>query len=154
MTTVAMPAHIQDTRQYWLEGGSLMSATKASEVPGHAWNDACTIFEAISFVQRLGCSGRSQHIVKDGYHATCLAVLKMAVERYGQDFPVLLRGTRSARPDSEHKILFGTTDRAVAEFYGTVREYRNIRGLRTSSMVLSVVSDDYSRTDEEIIFFA
>lgn len=144
---------LNDFTNYWLEGETLVGAP-SSQVPHDKLDDACTIAEAISFVQRLGCAGRSQHIVKNEYHKNCLAVLKMAVEKYGETFPVLLRGTRSNRPDAEHKILFGTTDRNVAEFYGDVKEYRNIKGLRTKSLVLSVVTDSYAQSDEEIIFFA
>lgn len=153
MTTATAQAYRDDFRQFWLEDGVLQSAASASQVPDHAWDSACTISEAVSFVQRIGCAGRSQHVVKGSYHESVLAVLKMAVEQYGEDFPELLRGIRSERPDAEHKILFGTTDRAVAEQYGTIRTYRNVRGLRTSSLVLSVVTDDYAQQDEEIIFF-
>jgi hypothetical protein len=151
--STALAQHLQDTRQFWLEDGSLQWAASPSGVPDEVWDDACTIYEAISFVQRLGCSGRSQHQIKSKYHETCLAVLRMAVQEYGEVFPVLLRGTRSSRPDSEHRILFGTTNPAVASFYGEIREYRNVCGLRTKSLVLSVVSGDYSQADEEIIFF-
>jgi glycine cleavage system pyridoxal-binding protein P len=153
MNTATAKTYRDDFRQFWLEGDVLQSAPSAAAVPDEAFDDACTIGEAVSFVQRLGCAGRSQHIIKDNYHATALAVLRMAVEQYGEDFPELLRGTRSNRSDSDHKILFGTTDRAVAEQYGIVRAYRNVRGLRTSSLVLSVVTDDYGQQDEEIIFF-
>ena len=152
--TTTAKTYREDFRQFWMEGDQLMSANKASQVPDEVFDDACTISEAVSFVQRLGCVGRSQHVVKSAYHATVLAVLRFAVQQYGEDFPELLRGTRSDRPAAEHKILFGTTDYAVAEQYGTVRTYRNVRGLRTTSLVLSVVSDDYAQQDEEIIFFA
>ena len=151
--TTALARHLQDTRQFWLKDGNLQWAESPDGVPDDVWDDACTVYEAISFVQRLGCSGRSQHQIKSAYHETCLAVLKMAVQEYGETFPVLLRGTRSSRPDSEYRIKFGTTNPAVAEFYGEIREYRNIKGLRTKSLVLSVVTDDYSQADEEIIFF-
>jgi nucleoside diphosphate kinase len=151
--TTALAQHLKDTRQFWLENGSLQWAASPSGVPDEVWDDACTIYEAISFVQHLGCAGRSQHQIKTKYHETCLAVLRMAVQEYGEVFPVLLRGTRSARPDSEHRILFGTTNPDVASFYGEIRQYYNVRGLRTSSLVLSVVTDDYSQADEEIIFF-
>jgi len=153
MNTATATTYRDDFRQFWLESGVLQSAAKASAVPDEVWDTACTIGEAVSFVHRLGCAGRSQHIIKDGYHSTVLAVLRMAVEQYGEDFPELLRGTRSDRPDAEHKILFGTTDRAVAEQYGNPRTYHNVRGLRTSSLMLSVVSEDYGQQDEEIIFF-
>jgi hypothetical protein len=146
-------AQHRDTRHYWLENGNLQSAESPDGVPDEIWDTAATIYEAISFVQRLGCGSASQHTIKSAYHETCLAVLKMAVQTYGETFPVLLRGTRSSRPDSEYKILFGTTNPAIAEFYGEVREYRNIKGLRTRSLLLSVLTDDYSSQDEEIIFF-
>ncbi|NCJ06676.1 hypothetical protein GS597_09185 [Synechococcales cyanobacterium C] len=142
-----------DFRQFWMESGVLQSADTASQVPDEVWDKACTISEAVSFVQRLGCAGRSQHVVGSDYHETVLAVLRFAVECYGEEFPELLRGARSERPDAECKILFGSTDRAVAEQYGPVRSYRNVRGLRTASLVLSVVMGDYSQADEEIIFF-
>jgi hypothetical protein len=150
MTTLAQH---RDTRQFWLEDDALQWAKSPDGVPDEVWDDACTIYEAITFVQRLGCGRASQHQIKSAYHETCLAVLRMAVREYGENFPVLLRGVRSARPDSEHRILFGTTNPDVASFYGEIREYRNIKGLRTRSLLLSVVTDDYSQQDEEIIFF-
>jgi hypothetical protein len=150
MTTLAQH---RDTRQFWLEDDALQWAKSPDGVPDEVWDTAATIYEAITFVQRLGCGSASQHLIKSKYHETCLAVLRMAVREYGEVFPVLLRGTRSSRPDSEHRILFGTTNPDVASFYGEIREYRNIKGLRTRSLLLSVVTDDYSQQDEEIIFF-
>jgi hypothetical protein len=83
-----------------------------------------------------------------------LDVLRIAVKKYGQRFDLIYRGVRSNRPDCEYKIMFGSTDIKVASFYGTIKEYRNIFGLRTTSTIAkSVVTNDYDKIDEEIIFF-
>jgi hypothetical protein len=145
--------HRDDFTYYYYQGGQIVEASALCDVPEDI-EDYCKISDAVSFVQKIGCAGRSQHNVKTEYHRLCLDVLKIAVQKHGEVFPVLLRGTRSTRPDADHQILFGTTDKTVAEFYGQVREYRNIKGLRTRSMAVSVATDDYGQCDEEVIFFA
>lgn len=141
-----------DFTYYYYRDSQLVAAQSLSDVPEDV-EDYCKISEAVAFVQKIGCAGRSQHDIKTEYHQLCLDVLKIAVEKYGEVFPVLLRGTRSNRPEAEHKILFGTTQREVAEFYGEVREYKYVKGLRTASLMLSVVSGEYDQMDEEVIFF-
>ena len=141
-----------DFTYYYFDGNEIKSGLLSS-VPDEV-EDYAKVHEAIGFVQHIGCTGKSQHVISSDYHRLCLEVLKIAVEKYGETFPVLLRGVRSNRPDSEHKILFGTTDRQVAGFYGEVREYRNIKGLRTNSAMKSVKTNNMSDMDEEVIFFA
>lgn len=152
--TAITTANWQNDFRYWvLRNDDLVSFESASAVPDELWDDACTISEAVSHVQRIGCSGRCQHTIRNNYHATVLAVLQMAVKEYGQVFDVVYRGDSSARPDSDYRIMFATRDSAVAKFYGTVQERQNVRGLLTKSLVKSVVTDDYAQCDEEIIFF-
>lgn len=140
------------TYYYFDSEGNLQTAPSAMSVPEEV-EDFCKIHDAIGYVQKLGCAGMSQHSIRNDYHKLCLSVLKIAVEKYGETFPVLLRGVRSDRPDSDHMILFGTTDRAIAEFYGKVGEYRHVKGLKTRSVAESVVTGEVDQMDEEIIFF-
>lgn len=147
-----MGSYQNDFTYYYYQSGSIQAAAKCSEVPEDV-ESFVKIQNAVSFVQKLGCAGISQHKVNEEHHALCLDVLRIAVEKYGEVFPVLLRGVRSQRPDCDHKILFGTTDYSVAAEYGEVKEYRNVKGLRTRSTALSVVTGDYDQMDEEIIFF-
>lgn len=151
-----MQAKHQDYKEnflnYYFVGDKLKSAS-VSEVPDEHFDNACTITEAISYVQKLGCLGRSQHIIHSEYHRCVLAVLKMAVKEYGEIFDVVYRGCSGTLPLNKHLILFATTDRAVAEFYGEVKEFRNIKGLRCFSSLKSVVTNNYFYDDEEIIFF-
>lgn len=142
-----------DFTYYYFDQEELRSAPSAMSVPEYV-EDFANIHDAVGYVQKLGCLGQSQHVVKNEFHQLCLKVLKVAVNQYGETFPVLLRGTQSDRPDSDHKILFGTTNTKVAAFYGDIREYRNVRGLRTRSIAESVVSDGLEEMDEEIIFFS
>lgn len=137
-----------DFTYYWLAPEGLVGAP-LSEVPEEV-EDFWSIGDAVSYVQRLGCSGMNLHTQTP---QTVLDVLKLAVEKYGEVHQKVLRGTRSQRPLSEYKILFGTTDRKVAEFYGDVTEHLNVRGIKYAANTLSVVSGDYSQDDEEIIFF-
>lgn len=137
---------------YYLEGNKLEYAS-VSEVPDEYFDNACTISEAISYVQQLGCQRRSQHIIHSEYHRCVLAVLRMAVERYGEYFDVVYRGCSGNLPLNQHLILFGTTDRAVAENYGEVKEFTKVKGLRFISHRKSVVTNNYDYDDVEIIFF-
>lgn len=147
-----MKPYLEDITYYYLTDGQLKGTT-ALEVPDEYFDDCCTASEAVRFVQQLGCQGRSQHIIHSKFHRCALAVLRMAVERYGEVFPRVLRGCSGNLPIEKHLILFGSLDRRVAEFYGEVQEFKNIRGLRVNSQAKSVLTDDYTVSDEEIIFF-
>lgn len=142
--------------QFYFDGDNLKTAQSVSEVPEEV-EDWVSIGEAVSYVQHLGCAGFSQHRIKSDYHKLCLAVLRLSVEKFGEVFPEVLRGVRSNRPEQESLILFGTTDREVANFYakdGNIKVYKNIKGLRTNSTMKSVKTDDWAdQGDEEIIFF-
>jgi hypothetical protein len=153
MNTQAITQDYKDNfTNYYLAGNTLKSGS-VNEIPDEYFEDACTIQEAVRFVQQLGCQGRSQHVVRSKYHQCVLAVLQMAVEKYGEIFPVVLRGCFGNLPLKQHLILFGTTDRTVAEFYGEVQEFKFVKGLKVKSLVKSVVTDEYDYDDEEIIFF-
>lgn len=136
---------------YYLAANTLKSGT-VSEIPDEHFENACTVSEAVSFVQQLGCQGRSQHVIHSAYHRCALAVLRMAVDKYGEEFPVVYRGCSGSLPIEQHLILFGTTDRAVAECYGKVQEFRNVVGLKYQSLAKSVVTGGYDYSDKEIIF--
>jgi len=145
---------------YYKESGEIATAPSAMSIPEEIEVFA-KLSDAVRFVQKLGCVGTSQHIIKEGekgeFHRLCLEVLKRNVREIGEVFSLVLRGVRpSSYPDAEHKILFGSTDRKVAEFYGEIREYRNIKGLKVFSLMRSVnyeENGDESEMDEEIIFF-
>lgn len=141
-----------DFTNYYFEGDRLVGLP-ASQVPDNKFYDACTISDAVRFLQHLGCIGRCIHTPTSEYHRACIATLKRATDIYGETFQLLFRGVRSDRPDSEYKILYGTTHRDIASFYGKILEYRQVKGLRTRTLAKSVVTNDYSQDDEEIIFF-
>lgn len=148
-----MHPYLKEIRHYYYgETGNLVCAKSVSEVPENL--DFASIGDAVRYVQKLGCCGLSQHKIRGEYHQLCLDVLRSAVEEYGEVFPAVLRGIRSERKESDSLILFGTTSREVAEFYGSkgIREYKNVLGLKTLA-ARSVTTDDYSQADEEIIFF-
>lgn len=144
-----------DFTYYYYDAEGQFTASSLSKVPDEI-EDFANIFNAVGFVQKLGCIGASQHKVRSQYHQLCLDVLKIAVEKYGEIIPVAFRGIRSRRTDDESLILFASTEKAVAEFYaidGDIREYHNIRGLRVNSQTKSVISEGWDLQDEEIIFF-
>jgi hypothetical protein len=113
----------------------------------------CTYTEALRHSCWLGSCGFNQHQFRDDFHVLCNKVLRWLVENYGEKFEVLYRGSRSDRLDSEYKILFGSTDEDVAAHYGPVKIYRNVKGFKHTSLLKSVKTDDYTESDEEVIFF-
>jgi hypothetical protein len=143
-------------KYFYFENENLKIANFCSEVPEDV-EEFTKLSDAVSYVQHLGCAGFSQHKIRNKYHELNLLALRWAVENIGETFPELLRGVRSQRSEQESLILFGTTDREVAEFYakdGNVKVYKNIKGLRTTSTMKSVKTDDWAdQGDEEIIFF-
>jgi hypothetical protein len=149
--------HRQDqefyTRYYYRAEEGMMSADSFGGVPEEYIDVAETAARAASYLTKLGCVGRSQHNPKDSYHITCLDALRQYIAEFGEVFEGVLRGTRSSRSEQEYKILFGTTDREVAEFYGDeVKEYAQILGIRILSARDSV-KEGSNEPDEEILFF-
>jgi hypothetical protein len=140
------------TVRFYFNCDRLNQCSTLSEVPEEV-EDWCSVAEAISYVQSLGCQGRSQHKIQSEYHKLVLAVLRWAVENEGEMFPEVLRGVRSDRPDENSLILFGTRDAEVAQFYArnNIKTYKNIKGLLTYSTKESVKGG--FEMDEEIIFF-
>lgn len=140
---------------FYFEGDTLKIVGRCSELPEDENLEFCKLDNAISYVQKLGCAGISQHSIRGEYHHLCLTVLRWAVDNLGETFPTILRGVRSERPDSDYKILFGTRDPEVAKFYGNkIKTYTNVRGLQAKAFTTkSVKSGDWGETDDEIIFF-
>lgn len=147
-----LPAYFDDSRYFYMQGEELTCAQSCSGVPDDV-EDYARIMDAVNEVQSRGSWGLSQHKVEGSYHELCLKVLHLAVQLYGEEFPILYRGSRSKRPDSEYKIMFASPEKEVARFYGEVKEYRNIFGLKTHSNLKSVKSGDWSEIDIEVIFF-
>lgn len=139
--------------RFYFQDGLLATAEKVSEIPDKV-DSFWTVAEAARHLQSMGCRGKSLHVVKDEDHALALAVLRHAVETVGEVFPTVFRGERNCGnfADSDHKILYGALNIEVAKAYGQVKEYKNVKGLRTKSMARSIVDDGFD-CDEEIIFF-
>lgn len=141
-----------DFTYYYFDNNELKIATVVSEIPEHI-NEWMTISDAVGYVRKIGCMGQHIHNCQKQSTKLALAVLRIAIYKYGQMFDKVYRGSKSSRPLSEYKLIFASPSREVAEFYGEVTELTNIRGLLTRSMAKSVVTDDYSQVDEEILFF-
>jgi len=139
-----------DFNYYYFECGVLNSAPLA-DVPEEI-EDYAKISDAVAFVQKCGAVGWSQHTPRNEYHELCLEILKVAVKLYGTKYKTLYRGVRSSRPDSDHKIMFATPSKTVAEWYGDVKEISNIKGLAYRSTLNSVIECS-SEPDIEILFF-
>lgn len=148
-----MSSQFHEFSYFYIENDHLMMVDSCSEVPEKI-EDFCKLHEAFAYVQKIGCCGWSQHRIRNNFHHLSLTVLRWAVQNLGEAYPKVYRGTRSERPDSEHLILFGTRNLAVAKFYGNnVKVYENVRGIISLSQAKSVLTDDYTESDEEIIFF-
>ena len=138
------------TRYYYDQDDALKTSPNVSGIPEEIEN-YFSILEAIRYLQKLGCWGKSLHS-EDPEVSLARQVLKIAVEKYGEVVEVF-RG-HHGEFCGECKILYGATDRNVAAFYGPIIESRIVKGLRTLSTAESVVNpEDVSAMDEEIIFF-
>ena len=143
---------IDDFRYWVIVDGQLQGWPSAGAVPDEYFDISMTIAEAIGYFQKCGCIGRNIHTTDTIEHRTAIAVLKMAVEIYGQVFPVLYRGDDNPRPDGDYALMYGTRNIDVAAFYGAIQERHNVKGLLTVSTVKSVTASEFD-CDEEIIFF-
>jgi hypothetical protein len=138
------------TRYYYAEDGTIQSCRLASQVPDEV--DECfTIVEAVSFLQKAGCWGFSFD-AETARPSVLLAaeIVEIAIEKYGEVFPVLYRGCTGPEP-SNRVIKYGSPIREVAEFYGDVKVLTNVKGLRHLGFADSVCGGD---RDEEVLFLA
>jgi hypothetical protein len=142
----------QNDFTYWyVENGALVEAGSLSEVPEDV---ECygRIHDAVAFFPRLSMFRKSAHVVDSEDQALYLAIIAIAIERYGEDCHVF-RGSNGEWELSRHKILYGATSIDVAAHYGHIVEGLQVRGLRTHSPTNSVLTpDDDDSEDEEIIF--
>ena len=139
-----------DFTRYYMQDGNLKTSETVSGIPEEI-DDFFSIWEAVGYFQKLGCWGKSLHS-DDPTLLLALEVLKIAIDRYGEEIAVF-RGHHGEFAPSHCKVLFGAVDRAVAAFYGPIVEQRTVRGLRTFSTAKSVLTDDMNVMDEEVIFF-
>jgi hypothetical protein len=162
----SQPLYWNDFTQYFFDGdGELKSAPSVGEVPQDVENFA-NIGEALSSLQSRGCWGLSNQLdiepktQRDRQRLEALqldiAIVKIAIEKYGEILPVIYRGRNPEMtlPIAKHKVLFGSPNRAIAAWYGEVIEYRNVKALRYYSKKVSVVDpDNADAMDEEVVFF-
>jgi len=139
-----------DFNYYYFDSG-VLNSVPLSDVPEEI-EDYAKIGDAVAFVQKCGAVGWSQHTPRNQYHELCLEILKMAVKLYGVEHETLYRGVRSSRPDSDHKIMFASPSKTVAEWYGDVKEISNIKGLAYRSTLNRVIEDSVE-ADFEVLFF-
>jgi hypothetical protein len=138
----------EDFTYYYMSGDSLKSSPSPMEVPAEI-DEYWTIDEAIRTMVLKASRGISVHSDVAGMDLL-RSILRLAVELYGEEL-LIYRGDSSPRPLDQYRILYGSTDKSIAEAYGTIQEYR-VKGLRTYSEAQSVHQDN--SFDEEIIFFA
>lgn len=138
-----------DFRYFYFVGEELVAAP-LKDVPMDV-QDYWTISEAVRQLAHAGCCGMSFNKF-DARPSIRLAaaVVKVAIEEYGEMFPVLYRGLRDGSETSDRVVKYAATSRPVAEFYGRVVQLENVKGLRTRSMADSVVGDPSG--DEEVIY--
>jgi hypothetical protein len=136
---------------FWEEAGQLKSGSLSDVPEGDI--EYGTLQDAAGMLQKVGCCGSQVHTSDSPYVRFCLRVLEFCAARDGRVFETVYRGTRSSRPENEYRVLFGCADKDVAATYGAVKQYSGIKGLVLPSLAKSVLTDDYSQMDEEIIFF-
>lgn len=156
MNTAAIANHLKDWQKdfsYWYFDltGSLIECHSLSDVPEEV-EDYAKISDAVAFFNKCGCVRRSAHNPQTEFHKLCLEVVKIAIDRYGEIVKVYRGSQLETLPIEDHKILYGATSYDVAAWYGIVSRLE-VKGLRTHSMCVSVLSpDDPTSYDEEIIF--
>ena len=144
---------------YWYkknDTSEILEASSLAEVPEDEDILFANVYQIHRFLQHLGCAGISGHdnnkFMQSPDRTFILEILPLAIEKYGQIYPIVYRGISGNLPDSKHRYLFGSLDKEVAECYGKVREYHNIKGLHFRSTVKSVKTGDYDDGDSEVIF--
>ena len=139
---------------YWYEKqGKIFRAESLRDVPEEVENNYATANDIGRYLQKVGAAGMNFHTKDTPYHLFMLKILPLAIEAYGQEFPVLYRGVRTNRPDADHKVLFASPDLEVARFYGeTIKTYHNVRGLLFLSSLKQVTDDEWGEGDKEVIF--
>jgi hypothetical protein len=146
---------------YWYryDDTEIVEVPSLCEVPDNEEILFGNVYTLFDHFNHLGACGINPHIPnnpKNPFLRTTefyLEILPLAIEKYGEIYPIIYRGIRSDRPDSDYRILFGSLDRDVAAWYGTIRKYRNIKGLHFQSSLKNVLTDDWEHEgDSEVIF--
>lgn len=96
-----MKPYQEDLNYYFLKDGQLVG-DKLQNISDEDFENALRISDAVGYVQKLGCIGATQHIIHNEEHSMALAVLRMAVEKYGEVFLVVLRGCSGSLPLDQH----------------------------------------------------
>ena len=160
----SQPLYWNDFTQYYFQDGELKSASSVADVPEDVDNFA-SIHSALGSLQDRGCWGLSNQDIepktkRDRQRLEALqldiAIIKIAIEKYGEILPVIYRGRNPEMtlPIAKHKVLFGSPNRAIAAWYGEVAEYHNVKALRYYSKKVSVIDpDNVDAMDEEVVFF-
>ena len=147
---------------YWhkkIDTDKILEASSLAEVPEDEDTLFANVYQIHRFLQHIGCAGISGHdnnkFMQSPDRIFILEILPLAIEKYGEIYPIVYRGISGDLPDNRHRYLFGSLDKEVAECYGKVREYHNVKGLHFRSTVKSVKTEDWGEEDEgdsEVIF--
>lgn len=154
-----MEKYLDDFHYYYLNRTKIIESEALSLVPENEEIRFCKISDAISYFSapaRCYQKGSRQEITND-YAYLCYEVLKIAISKYGKNFDKLYRGClKIGLKDEDHLMLFSTDDLDVVNFYGEkygwIKTYENVFGLLTYPLNKSVVTEDWSYSDREIIF--
>lgn len=150
---------MDDFRYFFFENNIIKEASSLSLVPKEIL-DYSRIMDAVDYFQLLGMMGMpiqdKQPNLPNGkiyeYYDLYWEVLKIAYNQYKQTFPLLYRGYRKERPDSDYRIIYTTPSLDVAKFYGdNIKEYRNVDGLLTHGCGKSVVTGEWNEIDDEVL---
>lgn len=142
------------TYYYFLDDGQLRMDKPIPKEAGERWE---SIPGAYRYFASIGCwQGTVQKPFKDvEYYWACLNILRFGVKYLGTIYPVLYRGVQSIQSHGYEKIIFGTPDKAVAQWYagdkGKVIEYYNVKALMFNSLKIPVLGGD--ELDKEAVFF-
>ena len=152
-----LPDYILDTKHYSLQGDAWITYDKCSEIPDDIFDLTLTKHEAVDILEHLGAIGQNVHTSTKPIHLLALKIIRKCIEDHGEVFPVLYRGTSSLRPINEYKLLYGSPNIDIARFYkgpdGYIQVFRDVLGFRVSTRLKSVITNDWSQIDENVMFF-
>ena len=136
---------------YYYTIGSKLCSGGFSDIPDDDI-DFITPEQAANYLAKVGCIGRNHHQAIRPYHKLALDALRDWITKNPTVVPLVYRGARATKhPLRDHNILFGSTAREVAEYYGEVVEYHNIIGYPFTPIVKMENYDIIP--GEEVIFF-
>ena len=138
---------------YFIEGKYGLLMGDLSDIPIEV-EDYWTVNEAFQCI----CKNSCLRLKRGTTYELTLKILRWYFANFAEVFPILYRGINEGNADTaEDEFIFTTPNKVIAEWYagptGTIKEYRNTKGIAFKSPLKSVLTDDWSQSDIEVLVF-